>query len=645
MSDRKQFLYVLTLCVLLLVTPLGTTTELIIPETDRESVPATSDFWQMVPDPYLETEPDAFVMGTSGEFLYDYDNGTMHLNWTHTAGTELDFLSADDDTYPSFHDFVYFSQSFNWPYEDKPIDAIGNVNWSIQYPLSLHSLYYDVYVWLIDSSGHWKKIHPSSRYDHYQFNLNSEEIEYAWGGMIEDEFGVQEDPEDILTIGVGLAPTHYFDYNDGEEIWQTYTGSINVSIYSIDLCAIMDVESDPATHLSPLFNMSFASDIHDLYPFYQGNITQVWDRQLAMTNDTYGNIYLTGQSGPSYEIYLEQNTRVRHQFIIKYDPSLNRKWVIRNLNNTAGRAITYHDGYLYTSGLYEPSERNYNVLLTKWDLAGRKIWENEWGGQHDQIGVALGVHKDGSIYVMVSDCNSRSEGPYWNTSLLKFNERGNLIWNKSLPLSTLLDLSTELWVFDSHIFHSFREEIMCIDLEGNVLWQKDSRAAACDESGNVYTAHYIDNPGINITKLDFSGNEIWSDIYEIEYPIDFTDIQTPLDMIVTPSNELLVLLQGHVDRTYRLLSYSLNGTHTQTWTIGDSIWPIYQGGAWCMESTSTGLLYFSYENTWTQAYVIGPYTIPDPEPPTFPTHLVLSVGGGIGVVALVGFYAYRKKRR
>ena len=186
---------------------------------------------------------------------------------------------------------------------------------------------------------------------------------------------------------------------------------------------------------------------------------------------------------------------------------------------------------------------------------------------------------------------------------------------------------------------------MCIDLEGNVLWQKDSQAATCDEIGNVYIAHYIDNPGMNITKLDSSGNEIWSDIYEIEYPIDFYDTQTPLDMIVTPSNELFILLQGRVDRTYRLLSYSLNGTHTQTWTIGDSIWPLDQGGTWCMESTSTGLLYFSYENTWTQAYVIGPYTIPNPEPPIFPTQLVFSVGGGIGVVALVGFYAYRKKRR
>ena len=499
-----------------------------------------------------------------------------------------------------------------------------------------------IYVWFIDSSGNWFNIYDtyygSSEFSDRQVNLNYYSFAEGFRGMVEDSSGVQEDPEDTLTLGIGLAPTPQFNNSVDD-------GSVIVEVTSMNLHVITQAEPDPAFHLSPLFNTTFASDIHDLYPFYQGNITQIWDRQLAMTNDTYGNIYLTGQSGPSYEIYLEQNTRVRHQFIIKYDPSLNRKWVVRNLNNTAGRAITYHDGYLYTSGLYEPSERNYNVLLTKWDLAGRKIWENEWGGQHDQIGVALGVHKDGSIFVMVSDCNFRSEGPYWNTSLLKFNERGNLIWNKSLPLSTLLDMSTELWVFDSHIFHSFRGGIMCIDLEGNVLWQKDSQAATCDEIGNVYIAHYIDNPGMNITKLDSSGNEIWSDIYEIEYPIDFYDTQTPLDMIVTPSNELFILLQGRVDRTYRLLSYSLNGTHTQTWTIGDSIWPLDQGGAWCMESTSTGLLYFSYENTWTQAYVIGPYTIPNPEPPIFPTQLVFSVGGGIGVVALVGFYAYRKKRR
>ena len=261
------------------------------------------------------------------------------------------------------------------------------------------------------------------------------------------------------------------------------------------------------------------------------------------------------------------------------------------------------------------------------------------------MGIALGVHQDGSVYVIVSDCNSRTEGPYWNSSILKFGSTGNLIWNRSLPYCTLLDVPGELWVFENHMLYSFREEIVCIDIEGNVLWQKSSRSATCDENGNVYFAYYIDNPGMNITKLDSSGNEIWSDIYEIDYPIEFYDTQIPLDMIVTPNNELLVLLQGvSVDKTYRLLSYSLNGTHTQTWTIGDSVWPLHQGGPWCLESTSTGLLYFSFKDIWTQSYAIGPYTIPDPEPSTFLTPLVLSVGGGIGVIALIGVYVYKKKQ-
>jgi len=58
-----------------------------------------------------------------------------------------------------------------------------------------------------------------------------------------------------------------------------------------------------------------------------------------------------------------------------------------------------------------------------------------------------------------------------------------------------------------------------------------------------------------------------------------------------------------------------------------------------MESTSTGLVYMSYGDVWTQAFVIGPYALLPPITGT----LLLAVGGGIGVMAIVGFYVYRKK--
>ncbi len=625
------------------MSPLGTTTEQFVSSQELESIPATVDFIQLVPDPFLESEPDAFVNGTSGEFLYDYEDGVMHLNWTHTAGTELDFRSESDDTYPSFNDFVYFTQSFDWPYEETPVRAVGNLNWSLQFPLTLSGRYFDFYVWLIDSSGNWLRVNSISSYDGNQFTVRNGDVNEIWGGMIEDEFGVQEDPEDTLTIGVGLAPTHEFNYYDGEETWQIYSGSINVSIYSIELHAVMDVEPDPSTHLSPLFNKTYSSDIQNLLPFYRGNNTDVLDRLFATTNDTYGNIYVTGESSSSYELYMEDHLRVRHQFMIKYDPSLNLKWVVRNLNITAARAITHHDGHLYTTGFFDRGGRNFNLMLTKWDLGGRKIWEREWGGVHDQMGVALGVHEDGSIFVMASDCNFRSEGPYWNSTLLKYNANGNLLWNKSLPLCTFLDDPGEIWIFDTHILHYSREGIICINLEGDVLWQRDSLHATCDENGNIYTAPNDDSS--NITKLDFRGNVTWSANYAIEYPIEFYEFQHIIDMIVTTNNELLVLIKGAiVDESYRLLKYSLDGTLRQTWTIGDSDWPRYHYPAVLMKTTTTGLLYCSFMDIWTQAFVIGPYTIPDPEPVTFPTPMLLTVGGGIGVIAIAGIYVYKKKR-
>ncbi|MGY5854167.1 MAG: hypothetical protein RTU92_11410 [Candidatus Thorarchaeota archaeon] len=649
MSDKKQPLCVLLVCILLLISSLSTWTIKSIPTKERESVPAALDFWQMVPDPYLETEADAFVNGTSGEFLYDYENGTMHLNWTHTAGTELDFRSEDDSTYPSFYDFVYFTQSLEWSYEELPYFVIGDLNFSLHrsgdFLLSTAADWFNVYVWLIDSSGNWNSVLSSTESYQHQFPISSSESSEIWSGMIEDELGVQEDPTDMLTIGVGLAPAHRFHYFNGQEPWQIYSGAVSVNISSIALYAVRDVEPDPANHLSPLFNRTFKSDIHDLLPSYQGTITDVIERFFSVTKDPDGNIYLTGESASPYEIYLDQQTRERHQYIVKYDPSLNRQWVVRNDNQTSGRAITYHNGHLYTTGLFRHGDPDYyNVLLTKWDLSGRKIWQKEWGGEYDQVGVASGVHQDGSIYVVVSDYDIRSEPPdgYTNSSILKFDGSGNIIWSKPLPWSTYFDDSGELWILDSHLIYSYHS-IIAIDFDGSVLWQKPADYVTCDENGTIYSVrqdYYTNNDGLNISKLDSNGNEIWNVRYEIKYPLDLYEYLYPIDIALTTDDKLLVLIQGgQYDRTYRLLKYSLHGTLLETWTIGDSTWPKPLSNIPQMESTSTGLVYMSYGDVWTQAFVIGPYALLPPITGT----LLLAVGGGIGVMAIVGFYVYRKK--
>jgi hypothetical protein len=61
-----------------------------------------------------------------------------------------------------------------------------------------------------------------------------------------------------------------------------------------------------------------------------------------------------------------------------------------------------------------------------------------------------------------------------NKSIFSFNDAGNILWVKVLPEYSLFN---EVLVLDSmHIIISFRESvhtgIMCLDLEGNIIWMK-----------------------------------------------------------------------------------------------------------------------------------------------------------------------------
>jgi len=628
---------------------------------NKSVTPAAINIIDVIPDPNLESMPDASVNGTSGEFQYSHQPNNMQLNWTHSAGTVLNLQGIDDDTYPRFSDFVYFSQSFDWPYEEKPNDAEIYLNYSVSMSGSFVTemeggLMFRVHAWLIDSSNNWLHIYRSyppytTIYQERRVNLNYFDLDAGWGGMIEDTSGVQEDPLDELTLGIGLVPTEDFLNYLGDEPWQDYTGSVIVSVSSMNLYVIMDAEPDPATHLEPLYNATYGSILGDVYSsFTPLASTPLRDRVYSMTSDPEGNVYLTGETNVGYDIYQQTGISQNHQFILKYSPTLNRQWLVRNANQSRGRAITYHEGYLYTTGCnYHYSFPNYrDVIVTKWTLAGQKIWETEWGGVNDQVGVAIGVHNDGSIFVMVSDFNYR--GPeqsdcYDNSTIMKLDGSGTVLWNKSIQLSTMQDASGELRVFESHILYNIQGLMLSLDLDGNILWDEASWAVTTDENGDIFSI-FGTGLGIGVHRYTPDGNETWSDYFEIEYDNGWIEFLRVHDVTITRDNELLILVQGNMhDYSYHLVKYNLNGSHIQTWSIGSELWPWPTGVYHYMEATSTGLLYFSFtqqnSDIWTQGFAIGDYTLPIFSSDTM---TIIAIGGGIGVIALVGVFVIKKKR-
>lgn len=660
MRNYKRILVIVIFCALFSVLPFQSGNMLIISVDNDNRTPAAIDIFDIMPDPELDIPPDAFVNGTSGEFQYSHQPHDMQLNWTHTAGTALDFHSTDDKTFPQFNDFVYFTQTFDWPYEDRPNDAEMYLNFSTSLSGNFSTeteggLMFRLCVWLIDSSGNWWNIYYSfppyyTQIREFRINLNYFDIASGWYGMIEDGYGVQEDPLDELSVCVGLVPTEDFLDYEGSQPWQTYTGSVGVSISSLELYVIMDAEPDPATHLDPLYNNTYGTLFGDVYSGYPTEVsTPLWDRVYAMTSDPDGNVYITGETFTNYPMHEELGIRAGHQTLLKYNPILGREYIVLNDNQSRGRAITYNDGYLYTTGCNYKSEPEYrDLIVTKWTTSGQRIWETELVGNYEQVGVAIGVHQNDSIYVMMSDYNHR--GPevfddYMSSALMKFDNSGNLLWNKSVPLSTIQDIAGEMQVFDSHIFfNNHYGQMMSFDLDGNMLWDDVCSAAVADENGNIYSTH---NTGedLAIYRRTSNGNVSWLKSFGIEYMDGWREYIQAHDISITSENELLILIQGaRYDESYHLAKFDLSGNHVQTWSIGDIAWPWSGSGPVMIEAAETGLLYCTFpqgNDIWTQCFEIGEYTLPTTDSGAFTT--IIIAGGGIGIVAVVGVIFYKKR--
>jgi peptide/nickel transport system permease protein len=208
-------------------------------------------------DPFLTQEPVMGVNGTSGEFSYvhqpitDLNNESyVNLTWSHTAGTQLDFIGDDpDDIMPDYNDFVYFDQSVTWLWNNRPSD----VNMSFTYATELTgdfadesvsgNLMFRVFVWVIDSSGEWTRLYESreatytDQPQNKRISLNYLNIKEIFDGMISVNGSDQIDPLNEVTVRVGLAPRFIFESYGGGIPWQDFNGTVEFKFTQVKMVA------------------------------------------------------------------------------------------------------------------------------------------------------------------------------------------------------------------------------------------------------------------------------------------------------------------------------------------------------------------------------------------------------------------------
>jgi hypothetical protein len=626
----------------------------------------------LLSNPEFDLEPDIHTVGSSGEFSgmhlpeTDETESYIELSWSHTAGTALNFLGEDpEDIMPDYDDFIYTYQEFDWPYDQLPDDVQVLLNSSVIRTGDFaegaqlgSNLMFRVFVWIIDSSGNWAKVYESreavytEEFTEKRIELNYFGISDAFMGMVEVN-GTQEDPEDKATLAIGLAPTRFFDYYDLEHPWEFYTGTVQLRVDYVDIFYIMDTPSDPSSRWQPEHNSTYGTTIGEVFPDVEQAEDEVWNECQGIVVGSDNSIYVTGDTRSSYEFYIETGLRFRNQFLLKYNPSLDLLWAVENDNETLVRAITFKSGNVYTTGLKVTEDGDRDLIVTKWSAAGQRVWQTEWGGDFDQAGVGVAVANDGSIFVMASDFSLAWPPFYESSTLLKFDSNGDFLWNKTTELVTFFDARGDLYITQENLFFMSYGLVLCTDHEGSQKWLKNTGAMTPDGHGGLFAVSRTYLPpdymrsGIVLSQWDETGVTLWNCSYSVTWPNGWAYSYNPVDIAVTPSNTILVLVYNTwVAYDFTLLSFDTEGNLLRNRTIGDEYWPWMAGGPVFINVGANGLAYFAYTcfrnslDIGVQAYSIGEST----GGPILTIPMVVMVASSVVIVGAAGAIFLHKRR-
>ncbi|NHJ13925.1 MAG: ABC transporter permease [Candidatus Thorarchaeota archaeon] len=198
--------------------------------------------------------PGAEARFTGQHMVSPEGDGYVNLTWTHTANDTIDFRDTEDAdvNIPDANDFVYFTQAIDWSqYNTLPKDVNVTISYGVKMTGDfLTNTYggrmFEISVWLIDSSGNWRKIYVTDPpylqvIQSFTIDISYLEMVSGWGGMIEVD-GVQEDPTDILNLAVGLSPTDKFQYHfiSNSTPYTYYNGSVSAIISGVSCTCFGD---------------------------------------------------------------------------------------------------------------------------------------------------------------------------------------------------------------------------------------------------------------------------------------------------------------------------------------------------------------------------------------------------------------------
>ena len=634
-------------------------------------IKSSVEAFEVVPYPYFSSEPNATNLGLSNQFTWEHhistggnDYNYVNLTWNHVANTTLDYAtdSATSQGPPDCNEFIYISQSIYWPYENQPLQQILRIDYAIDvsgdFSLSgTAANMYQVYVWLIDSSENWRRIHQSNQpYDEGFVSEEESMIIHSnseiWGGMVEDESGVQEDPEDRVDVVVGLAPTTYFLQYGSIEPWRQYNGEVTLTLRKLSLEVLLGREGSKYEILPTVYNNTYTlSDVSNC-------------DGLELGND--GNVYTLGNMGFGI------NETPRSSLVLtKWDSLTNLVWTIKwnSTHSTWGSDISFHNGFIYVVGWsWDNNNDPPRLFISKWDTSGNQIWEQKID---EYVGEKIAIESNGSIYVMSGKLqfitrwyidplgnNITYTDLEYKPSLIKFNSDGELIWTRTWetwdPSSCYgwcLEISSsgDVFTFDGYNFTKWNDEGTMVWNELRGWWWN------IEVINGEYAFNFDHLRGIfKITKYNISEGSPhlqfdWDDFYNTTYGSwfpnfgYFTTSSSPDDYAYIMWEESRDILYNYNqdDRDVIISKYDLTGNKiwNHSLELGNNDWIKY------MKIANDGVIYCAGTDR-RGSIILRIYYDPDRNVPLIPEYVAIALyaTASILIILVVADYIRRKRR-
>jgi hypothetical protein len=272
------------------------------------------------------------------------------------------------------------------------------------------------------------------------------------------------------------------------------------------------------------------------------------DFGCAITNDSQGNIYVTGYFFSSSILFgttiLTNYGGGAQVFITKYDSTGNIIWAKTQSGNawsTSWGIKTDHSDNIIVTGDFDYHPITYGsvtlntngMFVLKFDKNGTAIWGKDGGQEGTSVeidslnNIFISGYFNGNATIDSFNLTNNSLSGYSDVYIVKYDSSGNVLWAKSagstgldMAYSVVIDNSGNAYMTGSYgqyynssitfgsttLSNQGNSDVFIVkyDASGNVVWAKSGSGTyedmgnglAIDNTGNIYLTGYFDSPTI-----------------------------------------------------------------------------------------------------------------------------------------------------